>query len=162
MIQQCHHHHHDLVLLVEENGGDDVANTLLHHRLEVCGGQGLGSFRRGGLVVMVVTMTMMMVLMTMMMMTIMFMMKNLILLQKCEVTKLMKLFIRPALHEQTEMILNIVLVIFVTSSGGKRALKMCCISLQGYFVLQSRRANLGNAKKLIYRFYFPQKMLCWK
>ena len=70
---------------------------------------------------MVVTMTMMMVLMTMMMMTIMFMMKNLILLQKCEVTKLMKLFIRPALHEQTEMILIIILVIFVTFSGGKRA-----------------------------------------
>ena len=56
-------------------------------------------------------------------MTIMFMMKNLILLQKCEVTKLMKLFIRSALHEQPEMILNIILVIFVTSSGGKRAQK---------------------------------------
>ena len=116
MIQQCHH---DLVLLVEENGGDDVANTLLHHRLEVRGGQGLGSFRRGGLGMMVVTMMLMtmmvltMMLLMMVTMTIMFMMKNLILLQKCEVTKLMKLFIWSALHEQTEMILNIVLVIFL-------------------------------------------------
>ena len=68
--------------------------------------------------IMVVTMMMMMMLMTMMVlmmvtMTIMFMMKNLILLQKCEVTKLMKLFIWSALHEQTEMILNIILVIFL-------------------------------------------------
>ena len=111
MIQQCHH---DLVLLVEENGGDDVANTLLHHRLEVRGGQGLGSFRRGGLVMMVVTMMLMTMMVLMMVtMTIMFMMKNLILLQKCEVTKLMKLFIWSALHEQTEMILNIILVIFL-------------------------------------------------
>ena len=64
---------------------------------------------------MVVTMMMMMTMMVLMMvtMTIMFMMKNLILLQKCEVTKLMKFFIWSALHEQTEMILNIVLVIFL-------------------------------------------------
>ena len=28
----------------------------------------------------------------------------------------------------------------------QKSLKICCISLQGYFVLQSLRANLGNAK----------------
>ena len=73
---------------------------------------------------MVVTMMLMTMMVLMMVtMTIMFMMKNLILLQKCEVTKLMKLFIWSALHEQTEMILNIILVIFLTSSGGKRAKK---------------------------------------
>ena len=70
---------------------------------------------------MMVMMLMTMMVLMMVTMTIMFMMKNLILLQKCEVTKLMKLFIWSALHEQTEMILIIILVIFLTSSGGKRA-----------------------------------------